>query len=401
VLQPITYAAMLKLQDGKLSIYNRPNTRFYHCGFYHKRKPVRQSTGTDDLEKAKDFARQWYFNKQAEILSGKIAPTSNAKSFAVAAEKALEAYKRDVERDTRSESYYKGLEKLIRNRIVPVLGKHGLDSINQVTWNGFKEHLMTKKRPIKAKTIHQYKIAIRVVLKQAQIRGEISSVPQFLNDHSSLIEDTPRTWFNADEYKTLYTAVRAKVKESKGTRWYEDAQELRDYVLFVTNSGLRVGEACNVRLCDVEITRDSKEQREHLLIRNIKGKRGTGTCKSYYGAVRPFLRCLERHGLTRTTYRQSSVLLFKAYHRDMFKDILTRTNLRFTNDRPPRRRDLMSLRHTYICFRLLQGVPVYDIANNCRTSVEMIQNHYARWLSPSLSKSINMTAPKAVFDVSE
>jgi hypothetical protein len=59
----------------------------------------------------------------------------------------------------------------------------------------------------------------------------------------------------------------------------------------------------------------------------------------------------------------------------------------------------MSLRHTYICFRLLQGVPVYDIAANCRTSVEMIQNHYARWLSPAQSKTINRN--QAVYDVTE
>jgi integrase len=395
VLQPIAYAAMCKLQDGKLHIYKRPNTRFYHCGFYHKRVPVRTSTRTDDLEKAKDFARQWYFNKQAEILSGKVAPTSNAKSFAVAAEKALDAY-----RGTRSKSYFTSLKNLLRNRVVPVLGKHALDSINQVVWNRYLEQLMTRKKPLKPRSIHQHKNAIGIVLKQAAMRGEIATVPRFLNDHSAN-DDTPRTWFDANEYRKLYTAVRANVKTHKNTRWREAAEELRDYVLFVANSGLRVGEACNVRLCDVEITRDSKEQPEHLLIRNIKGKRGTGTCKSFFGAVRPFLRCLERHGLTRTAYQQSTESLFKAYHRDMFKEILTQTNLRFTNDRPPRRRDLMSLRHTYICFRLLEGVDVHAIAANCRTSVAMIENHYARYLSPSLSKTINMTAPKAVFNVTE
>ncbi len=33
--------------------------------------------------------------------------------------------------------------------------------------------------------------------------------------------------------------------------------------------------------------------------------------------------------------------------------------------------------HTYICMRLLQGADVYQIAKNCRTSVEMIQKFYA------------------------
>lgn len=44
---------------------------------------------------------------------------------------------------------------------------------------------------------------------------------------------------------------------------------------------------------------------------------------------------------------------------------------------------------TYIAFRILQGVPVYDIARNCRTNVAMIENHYARFLSPRLLTGLN------------
>lgn len=396
---------VLKLQDGKLHIYTRPNTKFYWCKFYHKRVPFRTSTRTNDLKKATDFAQQWYWGRQHEISTGKVAPTSNAKSFAVAAEKALDAYRRDVARGTRSQSYLTSLTNMLRNRVVPELGKYALASIGQVVWNKYQEQLMARKKPLKPRSIHQHKNAIHVVLKQAQMRGEILTMPKFLDVHASMKDDTPRTWFEADEYKKLYKALRANIESHRNTRWHEAAKELRDYVLIVTNSGLRPGEACNVRLCDVEIRKDRDdsgvEQPEHLLIKNIKGKRGEGECKSYFGAVRPFLRCVERHGLTRSNYQESMEPVFKAYHRDMFREILERTNLRFTIHRPPRRRDLMSLRHTYICYRLQNNVPVFDIAVNCRTSVEMIQNHYARWLEPSRSKSINMTAAKAVYNVTE
>jgi len=36
-----------------------------------------------------------------------------------------------------------------------------------------------------------------------------------------------------------------------------------------------------------------------------------------------------------------------------------------------------SLRHTYICLRLMEGADIYQIAKNCRTSVEMIEKYYA------------------------
>jgi len=36
-----------------------------------------------------------------------------------------------------------------------------------------------------------------------------------------------------------------------------------------------------------------------------------------------------------------------------------------------------SLRHTYISMRLMEGADIYQIAKNCRTSVEMIEKFYA------------------------
>jgi len=397
---------MIKLFDG-LHVFKRPNTRFYWCGFYRKRVYIRTSTRCDDLAKAHDFANRWYIERQHAINKGEVAPTSHAKSFAVAAEKALDAYQRSVERSDRSQSYLTSLTNILRNRVIPVLGKHALDSINQVVWNGYVEQLRARKKSLKAKSIHQHKNAIGIVLKQAFLRGEILTLPKFHEDQASLKDDTPRTWFNPAEYRVIIKALRENIKihKKQKTRWQEDAEELRDYALFVANTGLRIGEARSVRLCDIEITEDydarTKKLEPCLLIRNLKGKRGTGSCKSYFGADVPFKRCLERHKLTAENYQLSSAPLFKAYHRDMFRETLERVNLRFTKDQPPKRRDLMSFRHTYICFRLLEGVPVHAIAANCRTSVAMIENHYARWLEVSMSKTINMTAPKAVYNVTE
>lgn len=50
-------------------------------------------------------------------------------------------------------------------------------------------------------------------------------------------------------------------------------------------------------------------------------------------------------------------------------------DLRF--DREGKRRSAYSLRHSYICFRLMEGAYIYEVAKNCRTSVEMIEKFYA------------------------
>ena len=54
-----------------------------------------------------------------------------------------------------------------------------------------------------------------------------------------------------------------------------------------------------------------------------------------------------------------------------------------------------SLRHTYICFRLLHGALIYELAKNCRTNVRMIERHYAAHLKTQLdTAAINNTRPR-------
>ena len=48
----------------------------------------------------------------------------------------------------------------------------------------------------------------------------------------------------------------------------------------------------------------------------------------------------------------------------------------------------MALRHSYICFRLLEGADIYQVAKNCRTSVEMIEKHYAAHLKDMIDTSL-------------
>lgn len=60
------------------------------------------------------------------------------------------------------------------------------------------------------------------------------------------------------------------------------------------------------------------------------------------------------------------------------------------HDREGSPRTAYSLRHTYICLRLMEGADIYQIAKNCRTSVEMIEKYYASHIKTSLdTEAIN------------
>jgi integrase len=79
--------------------------------------------------------------------------------------------------------------------------------------------------------------------------------------------------------------------------------------------------------------------------------------------------------------------------RDLFNAILEEEKLR--SDRDGRPRTAYNLRHTYICLRLLEVADIYQVAKNCRTSVEMIEKYYAAHLKTRLDASaINIMRPR-------
>ena len=78
----------------------------------------------------------------------------------------------------------------------------------------------------------------------------------------------------------------------------------------------------------------------------------------------------------------------------MFNKILVKHGLKIAKTNPPAKRDFVSLRATYICFRLISRAPIYEVANNCRTSVHVIQESYARHLSAQLLQNINREGDK-------
>lgn len=373
--------------DGRLHIFARPNSPFVWCGFHHKGRYVRQSTKEIQWSAAIKSAESWYNLKQAEILTG--VASFGGKSFTFAAKAAMKTMEARAARGERSNVYVRSVKDEINRNLIPFFGTSSVDNIGIVQWEKYKSYCYEKNPNISRGTLHQHKNALRLVLNESYRQGWIKQIPVIKDVYNNEKIKVPRQWFDEREYTKLHQAIRAHKKTLLNTRWKNDCDELYDYVIFVANSGLRVGEAMNVRFCDISMHEEEDQigARKHLLIRNIKGKRGTGDCRTMDGAVAPFLRRVESRGVKNP--KDSTEPLFQAYHRDMFNSVLDKTGLKWTKEQPPRKRDLTVLRHTYISFRLLNGASIYDIATNCRTSPAMISEHYAKWISPRMMKGLN------------
>ena len=383
--------ALPKLRHPKhsdLHIFKR-ETGGWYAGFHKGNRYHRKATSTHHLPTALALAEDWYLDCKAAIRINQFKP-DRKHSVREVAKVALEKFQAKVDRGERSPSYLSGIKLLLDIDILPFFGPMDVADVGPAKWSEYEERLRESKPKLTRQTLHQHRNALRVCLNEAVRKEWIERLPTLKIDAIAKREQKPRIWFEPNEMRLLLKTARAHMLELRNTRWRHDAEECYDFIIWMANTGMRVGEAHNVRFCDVQVETElcgDGVTRRLCLIRNIRGKRGTGECRSWFAAFNAYQRLVERRSIEDPA--TSKELLFPIRHRDMFNAILDKAGLKFTNTEPRRKRDFVSLRHTYIALRLLQGVNVYDVARNCRTSVAMIENHYTRYLSPRLLTGIN------------
>src|SRR5579862_3487805 len=373
---------------GKVHVYRRDNSSRWQCATYLAGKNRRVSTKEDSLSKAKDFAEDWYLQLRGKARAGEI---SNEKTFRDAAAQ-FEREFQIITEGQRNAQYVKGHSTRLRLHLVPFFGNMGLSEITpgQIQEYRIHRHEETVKehgKPPARNTMHQEIVVLRQTLKTALRHRWLDRLPDMSEPYRASGKISHRAWFSPEEYKQLYEATRKRAHTPKNARYKWESEQLHDYVLFMANTGLRPDEANRLEYRDVKIV-DDADSKETILEIEVRGKRGVGYCKSMNGAVRPFQRLVARNKPQPTDH------VFPSVHRELFNTILDEENLK--KDRDGQARTAYSLRHTYICLRLMEGADIYQIAKNCRTSVEMIEKYYASHLKNTLdAAAINIMKKKA------
>ena len=395
------------LMDGALHVYRRENSRYWQCSTYLGSRNHRQTSKEASLAAAKDFARDWYMERCVEdrqrrrggvaLLGNSVQPliagpgassdgrrrqTPTGPSF----EDAAKAFTREFEIITlgeRNPRYVGSKSEHVRIHLLPFFGNTALADITAGKVQEYRAHRQASrvdpktgkpKKPARA-TLHSEMVTLRQILKTANRKGWIVALPDMTAPYKTSGKLEHRAWFSPEEYKMLYEATRERAKNPPKPRWREVCETFHDYVLFMGNTGLRPDESARLQLRDVKIVNDESSG-ERILEIEVRGKRGVGFCKSMPGAILPFERVRKRKNLKPTDP------IFGKTPRDLMNTVLAELNLKF--DRDGHVRSCYSLRHTYICLRLLEGADIYQVAKNCRTSVEMIEKYYGRHLKNTI-----------------
>lgn len=406
------------LMDGALHVYRRENSRYWQCSTYLGSRNHRQTTKEASLAAAKDFARDWYMERCVEdrqrrrggvalldssvqpLIAGRGASTDGRRrqtptgpSF----EDAAKAFTSEFEIITlgeRNPRYVSSKSEHVRIHLLPFFGNTALADITAGKVQEYRAHRQASrvdpktgkpKKPARA-TLHSEMVTLRQILKTANRKGWIVALPDMTAPYKTSGKLEHRAWFSPEEYKMLYEATRERAKNPPKPRWREVCETFHDYVLFMGNTGLRPDESARLQLRDVKIVNDESSG-ERILEIEVRGKRGVGFCKSMPGAILPFERVRKRKNLKPTDP------IFGKTPRELMNTVLGELNLKF--DRDGHVRSCYSLRHTYICLRLLEGADIYQVAKNCRTSVEMIEKYYGRHLKNTIdAAAVNVRKPK-------
>jgi integrase len=187
-----------------------------------------------------------------------------------------------------------------------------------------------------------------------------------------------RPAFEIWEYKRLYETLRKRTHETKNPAWLYTRLMLRDYVLILANSGLRVGELNNMSLRDIHPFKDNLQRENYRLI--VRGKTGERDVIIRASAKRWVDRAVER----RRKMGAGDNDWFFAMHSgskiitlaDQITEVLKAAGLE--TNAYGEAYSLYSLRHFYAVQSLRRGKGVFEVARNMGTSVEMLQTYYGK-----------------------
>ena len=250
------------------------------------------------------------------------------------------------------------------------------------------------------KTLEWETTLLKTVLKWAHDKG-YRGAKQLPTWRFKAATRIVRPTFNVPEYKKIYERMRAWIREAEGAERIYTRELVRDYVLILANSGMRVGEANNLKETDVEEFTDDRGRKNYMF--HVKGKTGKRVVIPRTNAVRYVNRVVARNQLRheelangverqvqtpkRKRTEDKSGWFFSMYDGNKIITLIDQydavlASIGMTANRYDEKYSLYSLRHFYAVMALRKNMSVYSIAANMGTSVQVIQNYYGKQATP-------------------
>ena len=354
-----------------------------------------KTTKTEDIESAKEVALRLYYEVDARIQNKLPAIT---RKFSDVAKHAIARMETEI-REGVGKQAYRDYTQALNKWLIPYFGGTDIAKLDLAAVTAFDAWRTALNGKVPAQsTINNHNSALNRVLDEAELNGWIvkSLRPTLLNKG---VKTQSRGSFSVEEYRVIYKALRGYHKQTTNEKSAATRETLRNYVLFLANTGVRHGtEALGLRWRNIEwYERDG----ERYLAINVDGKTNKRTAIARdsvenslwrQAQLNPSITADDFDGLIAAkldepvfTTRPSETVTVHNLNR-AFNALLD--ELDFKTGADGRTRTLYSFRHFYATLNLERGVTTHALSRQLGNSTEMIDRHYSKY-SPLLNAEVH------------
>ena len=386
----------------KLSVFKIAASKFWQVRCWVAGRTHRRSTQTQSLRMAQSYARTFY--EQLLAQSASLPPSVTNKledvqhtprtvkpqhTFAALAAQMMANEQARVDRGEFSAGSFKVLRNRLDAHILPRWGTMPASAVDHAQLLSFTQYLSKSFSTI---TVSQYLVAVRKVLTMAVAVDTLHKLPEF---PKIKVQTNSRGAFTPTEYWRIMRCAR----QLQNTRHPDSDTALRKNfrlraaentmppdvawcIGFMVNSFIRPSDLKTLKHRHVEVVRNDNT---YLRLNLPKTKSHTKPIVTLQPAVRIYQQMCKHYSATDLTKPDDYLFLPHLQDRHYahwvlafyFNWVLAKTGLKLGAH--GQERSLYSLRHSSITFRLLygQGIDLLTLARNARTSVDMINQHYA------------------------
>lgn len=385
---------IIKLRRG-LAIYKVRLSPFYRVRMRNPKtgKYAVKSTKETSRLKAREIAEEIYLDF---LNVGVAKATQKHFRFDSYAEKYRHQCDDYVSRGVRNSHYRRDAETALtakRYGILDYFSDYDVREISTSTFNDYLRKITNPKQPLSKSIIGLVTSHFRNIMSIAVADGIIPAVIN--TPKPQLSQSSPRPFFRfyplvdrkLDQYEGVCKTIKTLASENVKVRGLPLTLEFLDLVQFLTNSFLRptTSELYDLRHEDVSIEEHGDSKTLRLNVR--KGKTGARIAVTMEACVGIYERMKKRH----SEHKSDDYIFYPTYQN---RSYVTRLTARFLNhvlksaglDVDPytkQKHTMYSFRHTAITMRLVKSqgkINIFTLAKNAGTSVEMIENFYAKRL---------------------
>lgn len=363
---------------------------------------IRVSTGLKNLEEAKVKAKNLLLQAEARVQTG--LPLVSPK-FNTLAEQYLDW----LRKNSPTQNKITVQERQIRNSLIPYFKDKLLHTFSTKDFEKYHEQRTTQGvartgKPVSGNTKNYMNSILNGIFKYAQREQYIKELPKMptYSSHnqraSFTLEEMNLLQEKLDEWITAYDNSEAP--------HIQDYRKLfRLYVMIIYYAGIRPSSEMNSIHWSTIKYGKTKDGQDYIQIPVITSKNKKGIDKTRGVIAMPQLKpYLEYIKTQESLYNPNNYMfihpkttqLNKKYigtpiktFKTQFRSFMEWSGLLVEKNPPHRERCLYSLRHTYFEQRILNNqVPLMALAENCGTSIQVIQKWYAELQAEQFADSL-------------